>query len=109
MDERGLSEFAVRIGIESGLAVLGAKGTGGNIAYAATGDALNTAARLQSQAEPGTVLVGDATRRMVAPLFDWSDTVSLHLKGKADPRSGLHSASASEWHGREGWRDRRFR
>ncbi len=85
MNQRDLSEFAVRIGIESGLAVLGAKGTGGNIAYAATGDALNTAARLQAQAEPGTVLVGEATLRMVAPLFDWSDTVSLHLKGKADP------------------------
>jgi len=85
VDQRGLSGFAVRIGIESGLAVLGAKGTGGKVAYAATGDALNTAARLQSQAEPGTVLVGEATRRMVAPLFDWSDTVFFHLKGKSDP------------------------
>ena len=84
IDQVGLPEFAVRIGIESGLVVLGAKGTGSMVAYAATGDALNTAARLQSMAEPGAVLVGEATQRQVAPLFDWSDPVALQLKGKAD-------------------------
>ncbi len=99
MDQRGLSEFAVRIGIESGLAVLGAKGTGGKVTYAATGDVVNTAARLQSQAEPGTVLVGEATRRMVAPLFDWSDTVSFSPQGKGRSGSGIHSPSASGWDG----------
>jgi class 3 adenylate cyclase len=39
----------VRVGIETGLVVLGPVGGGGRVEYGATGDALNTAARLQSQ------------------------------------------------------------
>ncbi len=84
-DARGLERFAVRIGIETGLAVLGGRGAGSRVSYSATGDALNTAARLQARAEPGSVLVGEATYHIVAPLFDWDDPVSLDLKGKADP------------------------
>ena len=46
---------------------------------------VNTAARLQSLAEPGTVLVGEATHRLVAPVFAWSEPRELELKGKAEP------------------------
>jgi len=77
--------FGVRVGIESGLVVLGPVGAGSRVEYGATGDAVNTAARLQSHAEPGTVLVGEATRRVIEPLFDWSEPRVLSLKGKAEP------------------------
>ena len=97
IDQRGLPEFAVRIGIESGLAVLGAKGTGGMVAYAATGDALNTRRGSRAQAEPGTVLVGEATQRQVAPLFDWSDTVALPAQGEGRCRASIHALSAPGW------------
>jgi class 3 adenylate cyclase len=83
-EARGLERFDVRIGIETGLAVLGGRGAGSRLSYSATGDALNTAARLQARAEPGTVLVGEDTYQIVAPLFDWDDPVSLDLKGKAE-------------------------
>ena len=78
---------SIRVGIETGLVVLGPIGTGGRIEYGATGDALNTAARLQSHASPGSVLVGDVTRRAAGDLFAWSEERRLELKGKAEPVS----------------------
>jgi class 3 adenylate cyclase/tetratricopeptide (TPR) repeat protein len=84
-ERTGVEGFSVRVGIETGPAILGRVGGGSRIEYGAVGNALNTAARLQNEAQPGTVLVGEATHRMVAPLFDWADPVSLDLKGKANP------------------------
>lgn len=82
---QAIEGFGVRVGIETGLVVLGPVGAGSRVEYGATGDAVNIAARLQSHAEPGTVLVGEATRRAVKPLFDWSAPRVLELKGKAKP------------------------
>lgn len=77
--------IAVRVGIETGLVVLGPVGGGGRVEYGATGDAINTAARLQSHAEPGTVLVGEATRRAAAGWFVWANERRLDVRGKAEP------------------------
>src|SRR5204862_2393612 len=82
----GIEGFAVRIGIETGLAVLGAVGgEAGKLAYGAVGDVLNTAARLQGEAEPGAVLVGPRTHRLTAGRFDFDEPRELSLKGKAEP------------------------
>jgi ABC-type transport system substrate-binding protein/class 3 adenylate cyclase len=81
----GVAGFGVRVGIESGPVVLGPVVAGSRVEYGATGDAVNTAARLQSQAEPGTVLVGGATVRLVEQRFLWGDERLLTLKGKAEP------------------------
>jgi class 3 adenylate cyclase/tetratricopeptide (TPR) repeat protein len=75
---------AIRIGIDTGLVVLGPIGGGGRVEYGATGDALNTAARLQAHASPGAVLVGDATRRAALDRFDWGEEQRLDLRGKAE-------------------------
>jgi class 3 adenylate cyclase/tetratricopeptide (TPR) repeat protein len=77
--------FSARVGIESGPAVVGAVGGGSRIEYGAVGDAVNSASRLQSSAEPGTVLVGERTRASTDPWFDWSPVVSLGVKGKSAP------------------------
>ena len=69
--------------------VLGPVGGGGRVEYGATGDALNTAARLQSHASPGSVLVGGVTRRAAGDLFAWSEERRLELKGKAEPVSAF--------------------
>ena len=61
---------------------MGLVGAGSRVEYGATGDVLNTAARLQSHAEPGTVLVGAATREMIEDRFTWGETRSYELKGK---------------------------
>ena len=99
----------MRVGIETGLVVLGPIGGGGRVEYGATGDALNTAARLQSHASPGCVLVGDVTRRAAGDRFAWGEEQRLELKGKAEPvpafevigeRRDAPSASASDPDGR---------
>lgn len=77
--------LSVRVGIDSGLVVVGPVGTGGRIEYGATGDAVNTAARLQACAEPGTVLVGERTRRHIEHLFRWRPSQEFVLKGKDAP------------------------
>src|SRR5262249_16852827 len=58
----GISGFAVRVGVATGAVVVGPVGAGSRIEYGATGDAANTAARLQSAADPATVLVDEVTR-----------------------------------------------
>src|SRR5205085_9301746 len=70
--------------IETGLVVVGPVGGGGSTRFGAAGDALNTAARLQTAAEAGTVLVGAGTQRLIADLFEWGDLRELTLKGKAE-------------------------
>jgi class 3 adenylate cyclase len=81
----GLQGFSVRVGIDTGRAVMGRVGGGSRVEYGATGDVLNTAARLQSRAEPGSVLVGASTREMIEDRFTWRQTRSHDLKGKAEP------------------------
>ena len=77
--------FGVRVGIETGLVVLGPVGGGTRVEYGATGDALNTAARLQSHADPYAVLVGPETHHLIEPLFRWGERRELEVKGKAEP------------------------
>jgi ABC-type oligopeptide transport system substrate-binding subunit/class 3 adenylate cyclase len=81
----GVSGFSVRVGVTTGPVVLGQIGGGSRVEYAAFGDTVNTAARLQSIAEPGTVLADESTQRQTEPLFGWAEPVELELKGKAGP------------------------
>lgn len=80
----GVEGFGVRVGMDTGLAVLGAVGGGSRVEYGATGDALNTAARLQSHAETFAVLVGSRTYRLIEPIFQWGHPRELLLKGRAE-------------------------
>jgi ABC-type oligopeptide transport system substrate-binding subunit/class 3 adenylate cyclase len=81
----GADGFGVRVGAATGAVVVGEVGAGSRVEYAAFGDTVNVAARLQSAAEPGSVLVDEATRRAVEGLFEWGETRELELKGKAEP------------------------
>jgi ABC-type oligopeptide transport system substrate-binding subunit/class 3 adenylate cyclase len=81
----GAEGFGVRVGAATGAVVVGEVGAGSRIEYAAFGDTVNVAARLQSAAEPGSVLVDDATHRAVEGLFEWGDSRELELKGKSEP------------------------
>jgi tetratricopeptide (TPR) repeat protein len=49
------------------------------------GDLVNTASRIQSLAEPGSVLVGETTRRATEAAITYADAGSHELKGKAEP------------------------
>jgi ABC-type oligopeptide transport system substrate-binding subunit/class 3 adenylate cyclase len=77
----GVEGFGVRVGVGTGPVVLGALGAGSRVEYAAFGDTVNRAARLQGAAEPGSVLVDGPTSRAVEGAFETGDLVSLELKG----------------------------
>ena len=59
----GVEGFDVRVGVATGPVVLGPIGAGERIEYAAFGDTVNTAARLQSTAQPGSILVAVGTQQ----------------------------------------------
>jgi class 3 adenylate cyclase len=80
--ERGL-DFEVRVGINTGFVAVGEVGSDLRVEYTAMGDAVNLAARLQSAALPGMVLVSESTRQLIEPLFDWVDRGEMQVKGKA--------------------------
>ena len=81
----GVEGFGIRLGVETGEVVVGEVGAGSRVEYGATGDAVNVAARLQTAAAPGRVMVGPRTRRLAGDRFAWGDTAQLELKGKSEP------------------------
>ena len=82
--ERTGRNLALRIGINSGLAVAGAVGDRES-EFGVLGDAVNVAARLEQAAEPGEVLVGDATYRLAPGLFAYEPHPPVAAKGKTAP------------------------
>ncbi len=78
-------DFALRVGINTGTAVLAFVGDAIRTEYTAMGDAANVAARLQSAAEPGTVLISADTHKLVHGLFDFKPRGMIEMKGKQAP------------------------
>ena len=78
-------DFNVRVGINTGLAVLDMVGDQIKTEYTAMGDTTNVAARMQTAATPGTVLISAETYRLVRNLFDFKPRGALEVKGKSAP------------------------
>src|SRR6266705_276199 len=78
-DEVGAPELRARAGVLTGEAAvtLGAEGQG-----MVAGDLVNTASRVQSVAEPGSVYVGESTRRATEQTIVYEEAGSFELKGK---------------------------
>src|SRR3984957_11687815 len=75
-------KLEVRIGIATGIVVVGdVVGQGTAQEQAVVGDTPNLAARLQALAEPGSVLVAEATRRLLGGTFDLKALGPQALKG----------------------------
>lgn len=79
------SELTARIGIHTGMVVTGAMGNDLKMDYTAIGDTTNLAARLQALAQPGSILVSDATHRVIRDHFRTSRVGPLEVKGKSEP------------------------
>ena len=78
-DEVGIDELRARAAVLTGEAAvtIGAEGQG-----MVTGDLVNTASRVQGLAEPGQVLVGEATRRSTEAAIVYESAGAYEVKGK---------------------------
>ncbi|HEX8711980.1 MAG TPA: adenylate/guanylate cyclase domain-containing protein [Terracidiphilus sp.] len=81
----GDSRLQVRIGIHTGLVVVGDIGAGVRREQLALGEAPNIAARLQAEAQPEGVVISEATRELLAGQFLLEDLGSRTLKGLSRP------------------------
>jgi class 3 adenylate cyclase/predicted ATPase len=75
----------LRAGIHSGLVVVGELGEASHKEFTASGDAMNLAARLQSAAPPGGILISHDTYSYVRGVFDVTPCPPLTVKGKSEP------------------------
>ncbi|MEZ4769747.1 MAG: ABC transporter substrate-binding protein [Caldilineales bacterium] len=76
--------LSLRIGVHTGLVVSSVDESGD---FVVTGDTVNLASRLQSAAEPGTVLISAETHRLAGSAFETEAVGPLAVKGKAEPVS----------------------
>ena len=79
------ADFQIRMGLNTGLVVVGKIGDNLRMDYTAIGDTTNTAARLQGAAEPGTIVIGEEVRRHVQSFVDLKTLKPRLLKGKPEP------------------------
>ena len=83
-----------RIGIHTGPLVVSAE-------FKAVGDTVNLAARLQTEAKPGSILITEATHELVSGYFDTEFLGERRIKGKAEPQRvytlGPQKAEASRF------------
>ena len=78
-------DFKLRIGLNSGPVVVGAIGDDLRMDYTAQGDTANMASRMESSAQPGTVMVADTTYRLVGDAFEFESIGQIPVKGKEKP------------------------
>jgi hypothetical protein len=76
----------MRIGLNTGVAVIGRVGDGADAGITVLGDTVNFASRLQSLAVPDTTFMSEATLGLVQGLVDASFAGEHAIKGKSEPR-----------------------
>jgi predicted ATPase/class 3 adenylate cyclase len=87
----------VHVGIATGVVVVGdLLGEGAAKERGVVGETPNLAARLQSLAKPGQVVISQSTRRLTRGLFEYRDLGSVTLKGLAEPVHAWQVTGASE-------------
>ncbi len=87
----------LRIGVNSGPAVVGKVQGGSDAAVTVLGDTVNVAARLQVLAEPGTALLSESTQRFVHGLVEASSFGQRQIKGKSDSQKAYRLDAIREW------------
>jgi len=81
----GKPTLAMRIGIEAGEVLVDVERASGPRDRMLTGDAVNTAARLQASAEPGQIVVGPSVYASTRDVIEYQALDALTLKGKSEP------------------------
>ena len=77
-------DFNMRIGLNTGLVVVGRIGDDLTMEYTAMGDTVNIASRMESTAQPGTIQVSDNTYRLTEGYFEFKPLGKIELKGKTE-------------------------
>jgi class 3 adenylate cyclase len=93
-------QLAFRLGIHTGLVVVGAMGGAGRYENLALGETPNVAARIQGLAAPNTMAVSEATYRLIQGYFECQDLGAQTLRGVAEPVTLYRVLSASSAQGR---------
>jgi len=78
-------EFKMRIGLNTGLVVVGRVGDDLTMEYTAMGDTVNLASRMESTAQPGTIQVSENTYRLTEGYFEFKPLGDIDVKGKKEP------------------------
>jgi predicted ATPase len=73
------TKLEVRVGIATGVVVVGDQSS------SEVGETPNLAARLQSLAEPGSIVIADSTKKLIGTLFECHDMGTVAVKGYSDP------------------------
>jgi class 3 adenylate cyclase len=94
-EDRGRQRIAARVGIHTGLVVAGEMGSGDQRSQLPIGTTVNIAARLQEIAQPGEVVISDATLRLTRGFFVYRDLGTPPIKGITTPIQVFAVASES--------------
>ena len=87
LQAQGGPRLQMRIGINTGPVVVGRIGDDLRMDYTAVGDTTNLAARMQQIARPASVVLSDATHRLVSAFFETLDLGEVQVKGHAPVRA----------------------
>jgi class 3 adenylate cyclase len=94
-NDRGV-EFKMRIGLNSGLVIVGSIGDDLRMDYTAVGDTTNLAARMESIAKPGSVLISEPTHKLVRDFFEFKSMGKVEVKGKEELQEAYELMKAGE-------------
>jgi class 3 adenylate cyclase len=89
-------EVAIRMGLNTGLVIVGAIGDNLRMDYTAIGDTTNVAACLQQSAAPWHIVISEATYRLVAGYCSTQSLGELALRGKAESIQAWEVAAVQE-------------
>ncbi len=99
LKKQGRPGVEVRIGINTGEVVLRMIHTGGHTEYTPVGHAANLAARMQSVAPAGSIVISEDTRGLVEGYFELRDLGPTEVKGISEPINGYEVVGAGPLRG----------
>ena len=101
--QRGQPAVEVRIGINTGEVVLRMVHTGGHTEYTPVGHAANLAARMQTLAPTGGIVISEDTRRLVKGYFELRDLGPTEVKGLSESINIYEVVGAGSVRGHSNW------